>query len=82
MINGTIVQYFEWYLKSGLAVVLTDRNEGTKYMYVGKKHANRFFFDCTGGFSVPVKNNSDGCAVFPVHGGSVSVWIPLSDFIL
>jgi len=66
------------HISSGLAVVLTDSNEGSKSMYIGTQHANKQFFDCTGGFANPVTINGDGCAVFPVHGGSVSVWVPLA----
>ena len=66
------------HLYSGLAVVLTDRHEGAKTMYVGTRHADTKFYDSTGGFSEPVVIGGDGCAVFPVHGGSVSVWIHLA----
>ena len=61
---------------SGLAVVLTDKCRGAKIMYVGLRHANARFFDCMGGFDAPVTIGSDGCAEFPVHDGSVSVWLP------
>jgi len=64
---------------SGLAVVLTDSREGEKHMYVGQRHANTRFSDCTGGFSEPVAIGGDGCGVFPVHGGSVSIWLPEPD---
>jgi alpha-amylase len=60
---------------SGLAVVLTDRHGGAKEMYVGTRHANKQFYDCTGSFTDPVAIGSNGYAIFPVHGGSVSVWI-------
>jgi len=62
---------------SGLAVVLTDSSEGSKHMYVGARHANARFRDVLGGFAAPVTIGGDGCAVFPVHGGSVSVWRPM-----
>ena len=61
---------------SGLAVVLTNKHGGTKTMYVGVRHAGKRFVDCTGSFSEPVTIGGDGCAVFPVNGGSVSVWKP------
>ena len=61
---------------SGLAVVLTDRSEGAKAMYVGTRHAGALFYDCTGGFEAPVAIDGGGCGVFPVKGGSVSVWAP------
>ena len=65
------------HIDSGLAVVLTDSHEGAKSMYVGTRHANTQFYDCTGSFADPLTIGDDGCAVFPVHGGSVSVWVPL-----
>jgi alpha-amylase len=61
---------------SGLAVVLTDREGGEKTMYAGARQANKRYYDCTGGFADHVTIDNDGYAVFPVHGGSVSVWIP------
>ena len=64
------------HVNSGLATVLTDSHGGAKSMYVGVRHANTRFCDCTGGFAETVTIGGDGCAVFPVHGGSVSVWIP------
>ena len=60
---------------SGLAVVLTDKRGGEKRMYVGTRHANEKFRDCTGAFADPITIGGDGCAVFPVHDGSVSVWV-------
>ena len=59
---------------SGLAVVLTDRSGGAKTMYVGDRHKGSKFSDVLGGFPEPVTIGGDGCAVFPVRGGSVSVW--------
>jgi alpha-amylase len=66
------------HFNSGLAVVLTDRHAGAKTMYVGARHANAVFYDCTGGFAEPVAIDGDGRATFPVHGGSVSVWRPVA----
>jgi len=63
---------------SGLAVVLTDRGEGYKRMYAGSRNAGRRFYDCTQSFSEPVTIGEDGHAVFPVRGGSVSVWRPVT----
>jgi len=62
---------------SGLAVVLTDSSGGEKRMYVGTRHTNTQFRDIMGRFADPVTIGDDGCAVFPVHGGSVSVWRPV-----
>ena len=67
------------HLNSGLAVVMTDRLGGEKYMYVGSRHANALFYDCMGGFADPVLIDADGNAAFPVHDGSVSVWLKKKD---
>ena len=62
---------------SGLAVVLTDSHGGTKRMFMGWRNVGKVFYDCTGGFADPITIDNDGCAVFPVRGGSVSVWLPI-----
>ncbi|MCL2164492.1 MAG: alpha-amylase [Oscillospiraceae bacterium] len=64
------------HMHSGLAAVITDGSGGAKTMYVGIRHANERFYDCTGGFAEHVTIGNDGCAVFHVHGGGLSVWIP------
>ncbi|WP_412729419.1 alpha-amylase [Geobacillus stearothermophilus] len=61
---------------SGLAALITDGPEGSKWMYVGKQHAGKVFYDLTGNRSDTVTINSDGWGEFKVNGGSVSVWVP------
>ena len=59
---------------SGLAVVLADTGEGAKAMCVGAKFAGKTFVDLLGVRAEQLTIGPDGCAVFPVNGGSVSVW--------
>ncbi|MGZ0087163.1 alpha-amylase [Caldibacillus thermoamylovorans] len=61
---------------SGLAALITDGPGGSKWMYVGKQHAGKVFYDLTGNRSDTVTINSDGWGEFKVNGGSVSVWVP------
>lgn len=59
---------------SGLATLITDRNGGSKWMYVGKRNAGETWVDMTGNRSNQVVINKDGWGEFFVNGGSVSVY--------
>jgi len=65
------------YQGSGLAVLISGGDENNLSMYVGTHHADKQFYDCMGGFSEPITITSDGNGSFSVHGGSVSVWVPV-----
>lgn len=56
-----------------MAVILTDGPGGSKWMEVGKPNAT--FRDVLGHHAGTVTTNSWGWGQFPVHGGSVSVWV-------
>jgi len=58
-----------------LAALLTNGPGGVKSMHVGKRHAHKQFYDCTGAFPLPITIDGNGNATFPVQGGSLSVWI-------
>jgi len=60
---------------SGLAALITDGPGGSKWMYVGKRHAGKVFYDLTGNRSDTVTINADGWGEFKVNGGSVSIWV-------
>jgi alpha-amylase len=60
----------------GMAVVLSNGDEGTKWMEVGQ--ANTTYIDITEHISEPVTTNDDGWADFRCSAGSVSVWVPQS----
>lgn len=59
---------------SGIAVVISNGEEGTKLMSFGPEHAGRAFFDLTGGRNEEITLNASGSATFTVNGGNVSVW--------
>ena len=62
---------------SGLAVVATSREEGSKYMIIGedKTRGGQKFYDALGHFDDPVVLDNNNGADFPVRGGSVSVYV-------
>jgi len=60
---------------SGMAVILSDAEGGSKQMNVGKNLANSILYDCTGNIKETVYVDNDGNGIFYVNGGSVSVWI-------
>ncbi len=58
----------------GIAVVLSNGDDGNKYMEV--KHPNCTYIDITEHISEPVTTNDEGWADFRCNAGSVSVWVP------
>ena len=64
----------ESYPLSGCAVVMSDRAEGRKRMYVGEAHAGQNWVCAMGGMD-KVTIGNDGWADFPVSGGGLSVYV-------
>ncbi|MEI1373539.1 alpha-amylase [Nostoc sp. UHCC 0926] len=60
----------------GMAVVLSNGGEGTKWMEV--RQPNSTYIDITEHISEPVTTNDEGWADFRCTAGSVSVWVPQS----
>jgi alpha-amylase len=58
----------------GMAVVLSNGSEGTKWMEIGQP--NRTYIDLTEHILEPIVTNDRGWAEFRCLAGSVSVWIP------
>ena len=56
-----------------MAVLLSDAQEGSKWMEVGR--ANARFTDLTEHVKEPVVTNDAGWGEFRCRGGSVSVWV-------
>jgi alpha-amylase len=56
-----------------MAVLMSDGQEGSKWMEVGR--ANARFRDLTEHVQEPVVTNDAGWGEFRCHGGSVSVWV-------
>lgn len=58
----------------GMAVILSNGEEGRKFMDVGQ--ANATYVDLTEHIAEPVVTNDEGWAEFSCEAGSVSVWVP------
>lgn len=63
--------------KSGMAVIISDKYEGSKRMYVGTKFAGERFFDALGNKEDEITIGEDGFGDFVVNGGSVSVYVKI-----
>ncbi len=63
------------HLKSGLAVIMSDKYEGSKVMYIGEKFAGKKFIDCLNHRQEIVEIDENGYGNFYVNGGSASVWV-------
>lgn len=63
---------------SGIAVLLSDFEEGQKQMYVGSNFAGKVFYDFLGNRNEKVTIDENGNGTFFVNSGSVSAWIPES----
>ena len=60
---------------SGIAVLLSDKYDGRKRMYIGKQFAGKLFKDCMRKVREDVIIGEDGTAEFPVQGFSAAVWV-------
>ena len=65
----------EEHADSGLAVLLTDKDGGSKRMYLGERFGGCHMADALGNVSGTVTIDTDGWGTFSVKGGSVSVWV-------
>ena len=59
---------------SGLAVILTNGEGGTKHMEMGKAYAGASFFDVLANCPEEIVLDENGAADFRTEGGNVSVW--------
>jgi len=59
---------------AGLAVLLTNGDEGFKDMYIGKQHAGKEYVDYLGNREETITINDEGLATFLCAPGSISVW--------
>lgn len=67
----------EKHYKSGLAVIMSDKYDGSKRMYVGKKFAGEKFIDALGNREEEIVIDEEGFGNFIVTGGSASVYVKL-----
>ena len=65
----------EEHWNSGVAVLMTNAECGSKVMKLGQQFAGKLFFNAMDLTNIPVTVDEDGNAEFYVDGGSVSVWV-------
>lgn len=63
--------------KSGMAVIISDKYEGSKRMYVGKNFDGDKFTDALGHREDEIIIDEEGFGNFVVNGGQVSVYIKI-----
>ncbi|MES2652072.1 MAG: alpha-amylase [Bacteroidota bacterium] len=64
-----------WTRAEGLAVLMSNGDEGFKEMEIGAKFSGKTFIDALGNRPEEVTINENGKAEFFCNGGSVSVWV-------
>lgn len=65
----------EEHMKSGVAVVISDKYDSEKRMYIGKDLAGEEFIDAIGSCEEKVIIDEEGFGNFKVKAKSVSVWV-------
>lgn len=60
---------------SGIAVLLSDKHDGMKRMYIGKQFAGQHFRDCMRKIRDVVTIDDEGFGNFTVQGFSSAVWV-------
>ena len=66
---------------SGLAVIMTESEAGSKVMYVGKHFAGCTFKDALQNVKEEVVIDDGGFGLFTVNDGSTSVYVPEKGFV-
>ena len=61
--------------QSGVAVLMTDHDAGSKYMQVNAAYAGRLMRNVLDDTMAPVTLDEQGGALFSAAGGAVSVWV-------
>ena len=61
---------------SGLALLISNGEDGEKLMNVGVQHAGEVWREVTGNRTEEVTIDADGNGMFLVSGGKVAVWTP------
>lgn len=60
---------------SGLALLISNGDDGDKVMNVGKERKGEIWHDITGDRKEEIAIGDDGSARFPVSGGKAAVWV-------
>lgn len=63
------------YPGSGLALLISNGDDGKKNMYVGKNRAGECWFECSGDIRQEVVIDEKGYGTFYVNGGTFAVWV-------
>ena len=63
------------HIKSGLAVLISNKNDTEKRMHIGKDYAGEKMLDAIGNCNEEVIIDEEGYGVFKVKAKSVSVWV-------
>ncbi|WP_298064001.1 alpha-amylase [uncultured Rikenella sp.] len=64
---------------SGLALLLSNGEDGEKEMFVGEERQGEIWHEITGSIDEPVTIGEDGKALFRVQGGKMAVWVKKPD---
>ncbi|MBR3163041.1 MAG: alpha-amylase [Clostridia bacterium] len=62
-------------LQSGLAVLISNKEDAEKMMYIGKQFIGETFIDALGNCSEEIKIDETGSGLFKVKSKSASVWV-------
>lgn len=60
---------------SGLVLLLTNGNQGTKEICLGPQHAGETWKEFTGSIEERIILDGNGCATFRVAAGNLAVWV-------
>lgn len=63
------------HIKSGIAVVISNSEDGIKRMYVGNQNEGEVYIDALDNYDGEVVIDNEGCGNFGVRAKSVSVWV-------
>jgi alpha-amylase len=64
---------------SGLALLISNGDDGDKIMNVGREHAGEVWYEVTRNRKEQITIDTEGNGQFPVSGGKVAVWVKKSD---
>lgn len=60
---------------SGLAILISNGEDGNKEMFVGEGRKGETWREITGSFTDEIQIGDNGKATFPVRGGKIAVWV-------
>ncbi len=69
----------EFHPDSGVALLLSNGEDGDKVMNVGEAHKGEVWHEITGSMTDVVTIDDQGNGTFKVHGGKVAVWVKKTD---